>query len=58
VVDEEGDLYDLVEEELLLALPIVALHKDESCHATPIVIGDAGSARNPFRALADLKLQR
>lgn len=58
VVEEDGDLYDLVEEELLLALPIVALHEDESCHATPIVIGDAGSARNPFRALADLKLQR
>jgi uncharacterized protein len=58
VVDEEGDLYDLAEEELLLALPIVALHEDESCHATPIAIGDAGSARNPFRVLADLKLQR
>jgi uncharacterized protein len=58
VADEEGDLFDLVEEELLLALPIVALHEDESCHASPVVTGDAGGTRNPFRVLAELKLQR
>ncbi|MGD9983317.1 MAG: YceD family protein [Porticoccaceae bacterium] len=58
VTDEEGDLFDLAEEELLLALPIVALHEDESCHASPAVTGDAGDTRNPFRVLAELKLQR
>ncbi len=58
VTDEEGDLFDLAEEELLLALPIVALHEDESCHASPVVTGDAGDTRNPFRVLAELKLQR
>ncbi len=58
VTDEEGDLFDLAEEELLLALPIVALHEDESCHASPVVAGDAGNNRNPFRVLAELKPQR
>lgn len=58
VADEEGDLHDLAEEELLLALPIVALHEDESCHASPVVTGDAGGTRNPFRVLAELMLQR
>lgn len=58
VADEEGDLHDLAEEELLLALPIVALHEDESCHASPAVTGDAGNTRNPFRVLAELKPQR
>ena len=58
VADEEGDLFDLAEEELLLALPIVALHEDESCHASAVVAGDAGDTRNPFRVLAELKPQR
>jgi uncharacterized protein len=58
VSDEDGDLYDLAEEELLLALPIVALHDDASCHAAPAAGGDDDDAENPFRILADLKLQR
>ena len=64
VAGDDGDLFDLAEEELLLALPIVALHENESCHASPVVAGDAGAAgdaggtRNPFRVLAELKPQR
>lgn len=57
VPDEDGDLHELAEEELLLALPIVALHDDASCHAAPAG-GDDDDTANPFRVLADLKLQR
>lgn len=56
VADEELDLFDLVEEELLLALPIIAAHADEPCRrqwVEPAAAGEA--AEKPFRALAQLK---
>lgn len=56
--DEDGDLHDLAEEELLLALPIVALHDDASCHAEPAADGDDDDNASPFRVLANLQLQR
>ena len=58
VPDEDGDLHELAEEELLLALPIVALHDDAACRAAPAAGGDEDDTASPFRVLADLKPQR
>ncbi|MEW6354669.1 MAG: YceD family protein [Pseudomonadota bacterium] len=52
-------LADLVEDELLLALPIVPKHADEQCHAG---VGRAAARdaapEKPFAALARLKRKR
>lgn len=61
---EDLDLFELVEEELLLALPIVAAHADASCQ--PRLAGaadadadpDAGGTQSPFRVLERLKPRR
>ena len=55
---EELDLFDLVEEELLLALPIVARHQEECGRLVAIEPTLADTAENPFRVLEGLKLQR
>lgn len=50
---EPQDLYELVEEELLLALPLVPRHAEGACGApgTGAAAEDAGESReNPFRA--------
>jgi uncharacterized protein len=64
---EDLDLFELVEEELLLALPIVAMHEDASCQ--PRLAGanddddaddadDADGTQSPFRVLERLKPRR
>lgn len=61
VTGEKMPLVDLLEEELLLALPLVALH--EQC-PNPLVkeqssvAGDEEKADNPFAVLAKLKSQQ
>lgn len=58
---EPSDLYELVEEELLLALPMVPKHEQGECHAGDYVhgedeaAGEAVSAANPFAVLVELK---
>ncbi len=59
--DGEADLYEAVEEELLLALPIVAFHDEQDCSASGQYstgeFEEAGSTRkNPFDVLGSLKL--
>jgi uncharacterized protein len=58
---EEGwvSLRELAEEELLLALPIVAMHAQETCgarsHGAPAAVQDmSGERSRPFAALQDL----
>ena len=60
LASEEGgiDLFDLVEDEILLAIPIVAMHEDSGCNEYwPDPATDAGAAErdNPFAVLAQLK---
>ncbi len=70
-LDERTDLYALIEEELLLNLPIIAYHTDGSCvFSGSMVFEDketslqesynaktkkSSSERNPFAVLAQLK---
>jgi uncharacterized protein len=68
VEDEPLFLRDIIEDELLLALPVVARHAPEDCHvelsvtAQPDVREDeqtgAAVTDNPFAVLADLKKDR
>lgn len=60
VLDENGgiDLADALEDELILALPLVPMH--ESCEAYPVEQGEADATEaperpNPFQVLASLK---
>lgn len=55
---EDLDLFELVEEELLLALPIVAMHEDTSCQPRLVDAADAGGTQSPFRVLERLKPRR
>lgn len=62
VVDDEGlDLMQLVDEELMLNLPIVAMHPEGECKAAKTAVGEdelinAEEVReNPFAVLAALK---
>ena len=55
---DEGyiDLFALVEDELILAVPLVAMHDDDSCNEHWPVAENAAEARdNPFAVLAQLK---
>lgn len=61
IVDSDAaDLYDMVEDELLLALPLVAYHDTEECRAKgSYSTGDVSdSAENPFGILAQLKTRQ
>lgn len=56
--EEEIPLADLLEQELILALPIVAYH--DACEQYPLkddaaVTGDSGEKPNPFAVLEQLK---
>lgn len=59
VADDEADLYDIIEEELLLALPVVAYHPFECVDKALFSAGEppavAAPKNNPFQALAVLK---
>jgi uncharacterized protein len=59
---EELDLLEIVEEELLLALPLVALHEPGVCQPPELLnqpVDDASveEKTNPFQVLASLKLE-
>jgi uncharacterized protein len=60
VESEAGDLYDMVEDELLLALPIAAYHDTDECRASgSYSTGEVSdSAENPFGILAQLKTRQ
>ena len=58
---EEGpaDLYEAIEEELLLVLPMVAYHEEQCIDATALsageVVQDEAVSDNPFKVLEQLK---
>ena len=58
-VDEEPlALYPLIEDELLLALPIIPMHPLEDCHPVELdssIVGEEVQESNPFSILAQLK---
>lgn len=60
VESESGDLYDMVEDELLLTLPIAAYHDTDECRASgSYSTGEVSdSAENPFGILAQLKIRQ
>ena len=60
VVDSSADLYHLIEEEILLALPMVAYHSEQCVEQALYSSKQEGSeqeepARNPFSVLEQLK---
>jgi len=69
IADDSVDLHALLEDEILLALPIVAMHAEQHCtvitqFAPPENLGDSGEEQqaasqsvrpSPFSVLADLK---
>lgn len=60
VADSEADLYSALEEEVLLELPVVAVHEHQCIDAELLSAGDPGEAQqeereNPFNVLAQLK---
>lgn len=60
VVDSSADLYHLIEEEILLALPMVAYHQNQCVEQSLYSSQQEGSeqqepARNPFSVLEQLK---
>jgi len=63
LTEETGDLYSMLEEELLLSLPTVTLHDYECVEASVFSVGDEESVdqvkaekrSNPFEVLASLK---
>jgi uncharacterized protein len=58
---EELDLPEIVEEELLLALPLVAIHEEGSCQPPQLLVNQVVDDEpeeqkvNPFQVLAALK---
>jgi uncharacterized protein len=64
VTDEPVSLAGIVEDEIMLALPIVALHPEQSCepvmeklHREAREIGQPVEKPNPFAVLSQLKRQ-
>ena len=52
------DIFDVVEDELILGLPLVALHEDDRCNEYWRIsenMPQAGATENPFLALQKLK---
>ncbi|MBU6468920.1 MAG: DUF177 domain-containing protein [Betaproteobacteria bacterium] len=54
VAPQSLSLLHLVEEELLLALPLTTLHDSEQCHASESELEGEGKT-NPFQVLTQLK---
>jgi uncharacterized protein len=56
--DHRISLRDLVEEELLLSIPIVPLHEPEECEAAPMISerddAPAEEVQRPFQQLGEL----
>lgn len=60
VGEGEGDLYEILEEELLLSLPVVTFHQGDCIDAALLSSGEsaaeeAESTPNPFQVLQQLK---
>ncbi len=59
---EELDLYAIVEDELLLALPLVAHHEAALCrapsHTVTLLDIDADRKKNPFQVLSGLNVKK
>lgn len=60
VGQEPADLYEIVEEEILLALPLVALHDTAECRSTVPVSADPArdseeAKKSPFSVLRSLR---
>ena len=60
IYSEDGyiDVFEIVEDELILALPLVPLHEDSACNEHwPVAANDAetGTRENPFSVLRQLK---
>jgi uncharacterized protein len=49
------DLLELIEEEMVLSLPMAPRHPDDGCTAQPMV-SEVGKSASPFSALAGLNL--
>lgn len=63
VEEQEGDLYLILEEELLLALPVVAYHQQDCIDSSLLSVGEVPSetshgADNPFDVLKKLKKEQ
>jgi len=57
-VDGFVDIVEIVEDELILALPLVAMHEDTSCNENWQASGsisDSAAKENPFAVLQQLK---
>lgn len=56
----EIDLYDIIEDELILSLPLIAKHSEEDCPATDMIESLSGNEQDeegrhsPFAILGDL----
>lgn len=60
VAEESGDLFELIEEELLLALPMIAFHALEQCQGSShytTAVAQAEPDENPFQVLKALKFK-
>lgn len=58
VAQDQADLYEIIEEELLLALPLVPAHDYDCMDRTalaPKVVAEPSKHNNPFQVLARLK---
>ena len=57
-VDGFVDIEEIVEDELILAIPLVAMHEDTACNENwqaPEMVTDTGAKENPFAVLQQLK---
>ena len=53
---QEISLLTLIEDEILLALPMAPAHEIDQCPATETIEKNSINKRNPFAELKDLKL--
>ena len=52
------DIVEVVEDELILAVPLVAMHEDRDCNSnwqTSVATGETAETENPFAVLRQLK---
>lgn len=58
VDDREISLLQLVEEELLLGLPLSPMHKPDDCPARTVSQGDVNRKESPFAVLRQMKTDK
>lgn len=54
---DEVSLLTLIEDEVLLSVPMVPVHKDASCRASELLAGRVRERENPFAVLKQLKMK-